>query len=76
MHIPELAICIIAALSSVNDATELLFTHASCTCYMVSEPAPKCLLCCILCAWIVVIHTESIYILLERCEQQNIWQVF
>jgi len=44
MHIPELAICIIAALSSVNDATELLFTHASCTCYMVSYPAQKCLL--------------------------------
>jgi len=38
---------------------QLLFTPASCTCCMVSEPVPKCLLCGILCASIVAIHTKS-----------------
>ncbi len=37
----------------------LLFTPAPCTCCIVSDPAPKCPLCGILCASIVAIHTQS-----------------
>ena len=40
--------------------SRLLFTPAPCTCCMVSEPAPKCLLCGILCVSIVAIQIIKI----------------